>query len=207
MTDLKEIEIRWERLLDKPDWYLTIVPEVEEIRKCFADKSKMEQDAVKKELYDFFELHLENGVIALGKNPPNTDVERKPIDTIVIHHTSNPPGMSKDRLSSIELIRLYAPYFYEPKSDADKNMKGRPIYSGHARDGKQVFWPYHWFIRKNGEAERLLKDNEIGWHAGNWDINCRSVAVCFDGDYENSRPSDVELEAATRLIRGQYPNV
>lgn len=207
MTDLKEIKIKWEPLLDKSDWYLTIVPEVEEIRKGFADKSEAEQDAVKKELYDFFELHLKNGDIALEQNPPDTDAERKPIDTIVIHHTSNPSGMSKDRLSGMELLRLYAIQFYEPKSDADKNMKGKPIYSGHVRGGQQVFWPYHWFVREDGTVERLLEDAEIGWQAGNWDINCRSVAICFDGDYENSRPSDAELRAAVSIIKEHYPNV
>lgn len=205
--DLIATKARWASIIAKPDWYLTIVPEIEEIRKEYEDKSEAEQDAVKKELYDFFELHLRNGDIALEENPPNTDKERKPIDTIVIHHTSNPSGMSRDRLSGMELMRLYAPYFHEPKIEADKWMKGKPIYSGHARNGKQVFWPYHWFIRKNGDVERLLEDNEIGWQAGNWDINCRSVAVCFDGDYENGRPSDAELQAAVRLIKEQYPHI
>lgn len=207
MIDLKETKGRWEKLLSKSDWYLAIVPEIEEIRKGYADKSEAEQDAVKKELYDFFELHLKNNDIALEKNPPNTDVERKLIDTIIIHHTSNPSGMSKDRLSGMELMRLYAPYFYEPKSEVDKGMKGKSIYSGHTRSGKQVFWPYHWFVRKNGETERLLEDGEIGWQAGNWDVNCRSVAICFDGDYENSRPSDGGLKAAARLIKEYYANV
>ena len=205
--DLEKIKIRWEQLLSKPDWYLTIVPEIEEIRKGDVDRTEAERDANKKELYDFFELHLKNGDIALEKNSPNTDKERKPIDKIVVHHTSNPAGMAKDRLSGMELARLYAPYFYEPKIEADRWMKGKPIYSGHARNGKQVFWPYHWFVRKNGDVERLLEDNEIGWQAGNWDINCRSVAICFDGDYENGRPSDAELRAAARLIKERYPNI
>jgi N-acetyl-anhydromuramyl-L-alanine amidase AmpD len=55
--------------------------------------------------------------------------------------------------------------------------------------------------------ERLLEDNEIGWQAGNWDINCRSVAICFDGDYENSKPSDIELKAAANIIKEYYPGV
>jgi hypothetical protein len=204
---IDETRARWEQLFKTPDWYLTIVPEIEDIRKDLAGKSEAEQDAAKKELYDFFELHLKNDNIALEKNFPNTDKERKPIDTIIIHHTSNPPGMSKERLSGMELVRLYAPYFYEPKIEADKWIKGRPIYSGHVRDGRQVFWPYHWFVRKNGDIERLLEDSEIGWQAGNWDINCRSVAICFDNDYENSKPSDVELKAAANIIKEHYPAV
>jgi hypothetical protein len=204
---MDEIKVRWQQLFKNPDWYLTIVPEIEDVKGEFKNKSEAEQDAIKKDLYDFFELHLKNGDIALENNPPNTDAERKPIDTIVIHHTSNPPGMTKERLSGIELMRLYAPYFYEPKIEIDKRMRGKPIYSGHIRNGRQVFWPYHWFIRKNGDAERLLEDGEIGWQAGNWDINCRSVAICFDSDYENTRPSNVELQAVADLIKKHYPIV
>jgi hypothetical protein len=204
---IDEIKARWESLLKNPDWYRTIVPEITELRKSFEGKSEAEQDGYKKELYDFFELHLKNGDIALEKNPPNVDVERKSIDTIIIHHTSNPPGMSKERLSGLELMRLYAPYFYEPKLEMDKNIQGKPIYSGHTRNDQQVFWPYHWFVRKDGGTERLLNDNEIGWQAGNWDINCRSVAICFDGDYENARPSDVELQAAACIVKEHYSTI
>jgi hypothetical protein len=204
---MDEIKARWETLIKNSDWYLFIVPEIVQIKKDFQGKSEIEQDEYTKVLYDFFELHLKNGDIALEKNPPNTDIERKLIDTIIIHHTSNPPGMSKERLSGIELVRLYAPYFYEPKIETDKYMKSRPIYSGHTRNGQQVFWPYHWFVRRDGTMERLLEDNEIGWQAGNWDINCRSVAICFDGDYENSKPSDIELKAAANIIKEYYPGV
>lgn len=199
--------MRWERLFKNPDWYLTIIPEIANLKKGLGGKSEAEQDALTKELYDFFELHLKNGDIALENNPPNTDAGRKPIDAVIIHHTSNPPGMSKERLSGAELMRLYAPYFYEPKSEADKYMKGKPIYSGHMRNGQQVFWPYHWFVRSDGATERLLEDNEIGWQAGNWNVNCRSVAICFDGDYENSKPSEVELHTAVKLIKEHYPGL
>jgi len=65
----------------------------------------------------------------------------------------------------------------------------------------------HWFVRHDGTAERLLNDNEIGWQAGNWNINCRSVAICFDGDYENTRPSDIELSAAANIIKDHYPQI
>jgi hypothetical protein len=207
MEDFEEIKNRWAGLLKNPDWYLTIVPELEKMNREFSIKPEEEKDGYKKELYDFFELHLKNNDIALENDPPNTDAERKPIDTIVIHHTSNPPGMSAERLSAIELARLYAQQFYGPKREADKSMKGRPIYSGHMRNGRQVFWPYHWFVRKNGGVERLLENREIGWQAGNWDINCRSVAICFDGDYENNQPADIELRAAAKLIRENYPQV
>ena len=202
-----KIKSRWGSFLNNPDWYLTILPELQELRKQWSGKSDAEQEPLKIELYDFFAEHLMIGDIALDNDPPNTDVERKPVDAIIIHHTSNPPGMTKERLSGMELIRLYAPEFAAPKYEADKKMKGRPIYSGHFRDGRQVFWPYHWFVRHDGTIERLLNDDEIGWQAGNWDMNCRSVAICFDGDLENTRPSNIELATATKIIKEHYPQV
>src|SRR5216684_6425187 len=109
---------------------------------------------------------------------------------IVIHHTSNPPGLSPDRLSAIGLVRLYGPYFANPKSERDRWLQGQPIFSGHMRQNKQVFWPYQWIVRREGRAQRLLYDSEIGWHAGDWDVNCRSVAIALDNDYEETMPSD-----------------
>jgi hypothetical protein len=205
--DTEEIKWRWGKLLGNSDWYLTILPEISEIQKKLEEGSETEKDARTAELYDFFELHLKRGDIALAKEFPNTDTERKAIDTAIIHHTRNHSGMSKERLSGIELIRLYAPYFYNPKYSEDQYIKGAPIYSGHTRDGQQVFWPYHWFVRKDGSVERLLEDDEIGWQAGNWEINCRSIAICFDGDYEHTKPSDVELSAVANLIKEKYSNV
>jgi hypothetical protein len=202
-----EIKARWAPLLKNPDWYLSILPELEKLRKQLNEKTDAEQEPLKVELYDFFAEHLIAGDIALDGDPPNADEERKPIDTIIIHHTSNPPGMTKERLSGAELIRLYAPEFAAPKYEVDKKKKGRPIYSGHFRDGKQVFWPYHWFVRHDGTVDRLLNDDEIGWQAGSWDMNCRSIAICFDGDFENSRPSDVELSAVANIIKDYYPQI
>jgi N-acetyl-anhydromuramyl-L-alanine amidase AmpD len=86
-------------------------------------------------------------------------------------------------------------------------LEGRPIFSGHERDDKQVFWPYHWLIRNDGHAERLLSDSEIGWHAGNWDINCRSIAIALDNAYEKGRPSDLVLWAVAALIVNRYEQV
>ena len=198
---------RWEPLLSAPQWYLTVTPELQ----ALTEQLRREPDRIRQEyntaIYDFFEGHLTRGDIAIGRDLPGADAQRKPIDTVVIHHTSNPPGLRPERLSAIELIRLYAPYFADPKSDQDAHLKGRPIASGHVRDGKQVFWPYHWIVRGDGRTERLLCDREVGWQAGNWDLNCRSVAIALDGDYERDRPSAVELQGVAGLVRRHYGHV
>ena len=62
-------------------------------------------------------------------------------------------------------------------------------------------------IRDDGKAERLLLDNEIGWQAGKWDINCRSVAICIDDDHESDKPEKKILECIASLIRSVYSQV
>lgn len=196
---------RWEEILKKPDWYFELVPEFKKLA-SLRNENKATYEKLKEETYSFFEEKLTGGQIALAETGKDWDKERKPIDTVVIHHTSNNPGLKEIRLSAIELIRLYAPYYFNPYLEADKHIQGQPIWSNHLRNGKQVFWPYHWSIKFNGSVERLLNDNEIGWHAGNWDVNCRSVGICFDGDYEESKPSEIMLGSAAKLIKEQYKN-
>jgi hypothetical protein len=183
-----------------------VIPEVEALLGNLLNEPPAVRTAAKRSLYDFFEFHLAAGDFSLGHGVGEFDTERRPIDTIVIHHTSNVPGLSGVRLSAIELMRFYGPYFANPPK-GDRKLRGRPIFSGHEHDGRQVFWPYHWLIRGDGRTERLLSDSETGWHAGNWEINCRSIAIVLDGDYEHNRPSKTVLKSMADLIHRQYPEV
>jgi hypothetical protein len=196
----------WAKVLREPTWYQHLVPEFKKLTTLWeTDRSDYERS--KEAIYDFFEQSLIEGTVALGSTGKDWDSERLPIDTIIIHHTSNPPGLRRSRLSAIELVRLYAPYYAAPYSERDKEISGKPIYSCHVRDGQPVFYPYHWLVRNNGSVEQLLFDHEIGWHAGNWAVNCRSVAVCFDGDFEDGQPSEAEIMAAVELMKARYPSV
>lgn len=200
-------EQEWAEAIRDPDWYLKLQENYKHLMEL-ADKSdKEESDAIKEEIYGFFELHLAENNIALGSTGPDWDKERKPVDIIVIHHSKNPPGITWQRLSAMHLIRLYASYYASPYYENEKYIKGQPIYSGHFRNGQQVFYAYHWLLRMNGKIERLLSDNETGWHAGNWEINCRSVAICLDNDFENSSPSKPALSSIAKLIKENYPQV
>lgn len=193
------IREKWEAKIKQPFWYDSVpklLGEIATLRVNDYAKSLSLKNAV----YDFFEENLKQGRVALGTCGKKWNQERKPIDTIVIHHSKSSERLTEARLSAIELIRLYAPTYA-------KMGKSEPIYSDHIREGKQVFYPYHWIIRSNGETERLLLDREIGWHAGNWDINCRSVAICIDDNHEDSIPDDIVLRSIAQLIRNQYPFV
>lgn len=62
-------------------------------------------------------------------------------------------------------------------------------------------------LREIGQRGRLLRDDEIGWHAGDWDINCRSVGIVLDNDYEHGWPGVAELNAIVQIIKTRYPGV
>lgn len=133
----------------------------------------------------------------------NWEAEAEPVDTIVMHHTAGRPGMTWKELSDFEGRRLYEPRF---ASDArDPNVQGLPVQSGHFRivDGRKVehFCPYHWIVRSDGTAERLLWDDERGWHSGNWQVNMRSIGIVLDGDFSSAEPPKAMLATCAQLIR------
>jgi N-acetyl-anhydromuramyl-L-alanine amidase AmpD len=168
--------------------------------------------ATKARLVTRFEELLAEEVVSLGTSDQeleNWDEERRPIDTIVLHHTSREPGLKRETLSAMHLLRLYVPRYQSqdtPVLNADGSRQ--PVYSGHFdTSSKQVFYAYHWLIRSDGEAERLLKDTETGWHAGDWDINCRSVAICIDDDLTSKKPSSAVIAGVIEVISRNYPDI
>ncbi len=133
-------------------------------------------------------------------------------DTIFIHHTAWEPNATWQRLSEEQKKRLYDARY--AIADKDPFVQGEPSHSGHYRlvDGKlvEVFYAYHWIVRQDGKVERLLDDREVGWHAGNWAENMRSVGIVFDGDYSKKPPPKKALKAAAKLIQQyvqQYPTI
>ena len=109
-------------------------------------------------------------------------------------------------MNATQLLNVYASYFADPK-EYEKSLKGRPIWSNHQQNGRQVFYVYHWLMRMDGSFEQLLDDSQIGWHAGNWEINKRSVAVCLDNDYERQNPTNETLQTLAKHIKTHYPSV
>lgn len=201
MFDHRELE----KTLQRPDWYSTVVPLLRQIERL-RDSEPKESKKLSRALLDFVHEKLEQGRVFLGTDGPNWDAERKPIDTIVIHHIGRQPGMTLAELNALHLLRLYAAEYFTRES-SKKNSPKPPIYSRHFRDGKQVFFGYHWLLRMDGTTERLLDDSAVGWHAANWEINCRSVAFCLDNDYEQSEPTREVLQSLAECIRGSYPSI
>jgi hypothetical protein len=193
-------EKRWEKVIQRPDWYLEFNDFALKARLKAEPESKP-QKRLNKQVRRFFEAALRDGKVNIGERGYNFDAERQPVDTIVIHHTSAKPGYKLSFLNAVQLLNIYVPGYATGKE------RGRPIWSGHFHKGKQVFWGYHWLMRMDGKFERLLDDSQIGWHAGDWEINKRSIGICLDNDYENRGPRQPILPQLANFIKQNYPDI
>lgn len=133
----------------------------------------------------------------------NWDADALPIDFIAVHYSALPSDATWVKISNLQRKTLYEPRYQS--SSAEPKVSGEP-HSGHYRavggELREVFYAYHWLIKLNGERERLLLDKEVGWHSGNWNMNCRSIAICFAGNFAHSRPTDQALNSCADLITG-----
>jgi hypothetical protein len=189
----------WENSFGYIDWYIRLEKEILSLFSAKQEKS------IRKEVVRFAAELLSKDKIELGNDGPNFDKSRKPIDTIVIHHTGGDiPDLNY--LSALGLLRLYA-VDYLGNLGVGYDIYGKPIWSGHFLKGKQVFFAYHWLITKSGRAVRLLEDKYIGWHAGKWNVNRRSIGIAFSGNYADKPPSNAQIRRAGKLIAEYYPHV
>lgn len=196
----------WEKAIAKPDWYFDYLKFTKQSKQSLGEESEAWKD-LKGKLRDFFERALLDNKVTLAARGPDLDKQRETVDTIVIHHTSDKPGYTLSRMNTVHLLNIYAPYFANPTIEVEEGLKGQAIWSDHLQAGKPVFYAYHWLMRMDGSFERLLKDQQIGWHAGNWDVNKRSIAICLDNDYEQQDPTDEILQKLAKFIINNYPGV
>lgn len=193
----------WAKAIKKPLWYQELL----DWQASLPALEGEERWALLNELRDFFESALLSGEVFLGKSGPDMDAERKPIDTLVIHHTSMEPGLRSSRLNAVHMINIYIPYYANPTLAGEEHLKDKPLWSGHFMGGQQVFYGYHWLMRMDGSFEQLLENRHLGWQAGNWQINRKSVAICLDNDYENQNPTDEVISKLAQHIVKNYPHI
>lgn len=187
--------------LQYPDWYIRLSDFL--TTKVFPIEDSPEIKRKRHMFYDLVDQMLMDNQIPLAKDGPDFDKERKPIDTIVIHHTDEDPNMKLSKLSAIGFVRQYGKDYLERNINGNY-VKGQPIWSGHFRNGKMVFFAYHFIVFENGKIERLLENKYIGWQSGDWDINTRSIAIVLAGDYKHKSPSDKQIRAIANIIKQKY---
>lgn len=186
-------------IFQKPNWYVEFDEMFREFFYSYTGREKKTKEWLKKreEIVKMVEELLRAKLINLGEEGKNHDAERKNIDYAIIHHTSTKYNTRLTYIDALSLIRLYARIY----SDRENSEYGKPIWSNHLMNGRQTFMPYHYVIMRDGSFERCLNDEMIGWHAGNWDINCRSIGIAFLDDLEDSNPSDLAMQTAINILK------
>ena len=199
------ISAYWESKFRLPDWYHQLEHELTSfIFPVVHDDPQLK--AWRHRVYLLAGEMLERGEIPLASTGPDLDAARQPLDTIVLHHTEEDPLIPLAKLNAIGLLRQYG-FQYLENNVLGRAVRGEPVWSGHFRQSRMVFFAYHWLIRPDGTCERLLEDHALGWHAGNWEINTRSIGIALSGNYEHTTPPAAQLTATAQLIRAHYPFV
>lgn len=107
---------------------------------------------------------------------------RLEIDTIVIHHSDTKRdwdlGTALNAINNSHKDRLH------------KELNG---------NGHHV--AYHYLIAGGGKILYTRPEDEVGYHAGHWTTNRKSIGVCFLGKFEEEKPNPQQLTAARQLIR------
>ncbi|PIZ63505.1 hypothetical protein COY16_01605 [Candidatus Roizmanbacteria bacterium CG_4_10_14_0_2_um_filter_39_13] len=191
-------------IFSKPHWYLEIQPELKEFFYDYdgiRDNKSTKWLDTRSEYVTMICEFLKANQILLASFGDDLDNDRLPIDAIVIHHSSTPPDSSIDVINTLGLIRLYAPYYSQRKN----KEFGQPIWSNHTYKNRQTFVAYHYIVRQDGTFEHILQDAQIGWHCGDWNHNCRSIAICFLDDLKKVPPTRQALQTAKKIIR-TYPH-
>lgn len=192
----------WLEAVRRPDWYVKLWPDYEVLMRR-AQTDTDEAETIKEAVRGFFEDVLGKGEVAFGGPDSEMDAQRQPIRQVVIHHSKRKPGYySLVRLNAVHLLNLYVPQFVQRvRSGGDK---AEPISSNHYMGGKMVFYAYHWWVEADGTVTRLLPDEAIGWHAGNWEVNCSSVAICINDDLTDKAPTEAALASVRRIMDEHY---
>lgn len=201
-------EAFWREALSTPTWYLLLQDDFERLEELATQESDYaNRKRIKDTAYRLVEEAVRTGRLPMATMGDDLDAERQQIDTIVVHHTKNKPGMTLERLNAMQLLRIYGRYYTNPTNPNEQHFKGQPVWSGHFYNDAQVFWGYHWLMREDGTSQRILPDEAIGWHAGNWDVNTRSVGICIDDDLSHKQPSETVMQSIADTINRHYPNV
>lgn len=193
----------FQKIKTDPLWYLKLDSEVKEL----LAKNENDSEAKKQKRLEFFEtigMMLSNGEVALAKTGENFDKKRKPIDTIIIHHSGISSTKAKNALDYINGSQMFSLYISE-FLDAKREYFHTPLWSNHFYKTQMTFVAYHYLIFPYGKYLQTLDDEYIGWHCGNWDYNTRSIAVCFVDDLEEKEPTESALKSAREIITS-YPN-
>lgn len=112
------------------------------------------------------------------------------IKHVVIHHSASPQKQTR----ATDVNRWH--------KERNWGTAQRPIKAQKSSLG--WYGQYHWFIDVDGNTTQFRSDEEIGWHAGVWDINLHSIGICMGGNFDNEMPSGPQMKKLKELMVHYY---
>ena len=103
------------------------------------------------------------------------------IDKLVVHHSVT--QQFQNGQEAIDLID----HEHNPKLHDEINSFGYYI-------------AYHNIIDASGKIWRTRHWDDIGHHAGNWEVNTESISVCLLGNFEFDKPTDEQMSSLKQVI-------
>ena len=133
----------------------------------------------------FLVVVLVVGIFFVGcarKGTSLLDGVRRPITTIVVHHTAGQSSNNIDRVAS-DISRLHQKRFRTMRKSAGWHIA------------------YHYLITPDGKVWETRSPNDVGHHAGNGTVNRCSLAICLVGDFSKHRPTRAQVQSLDSLVQ------
>jgi len=116
-------------------------------------------------------MNILNVISKLPWKGSNGNMSLKNIDTLVVHH---------------DAVAIPAAY------DTMQRIQSEAAY--HVKVGWKHL-AYHYMIDNVGDIYQCVPEKEIGYHAGNYTMNQKSIAVCLHGNFETQNPTAAQKKA------------
>lgn len=106
------------------------------------------------------------------------------ITSIILHHSAT-------------LAKAY-------EGDLDGSIMSKNICANHYRNWGQKFpdykCDYHFLIGSTGKVFEGQPLEQAGWHCGNYEMNLKSIGICFLGNFEKNIMPEKQMMAGAELI-------
>lgn len=120
----------------------------------------------------------------------------------VVKIKCNPKNYSYGSKRSYDSITTIVIHYTANKGDTAEN-------NGNYFKNNVTKTSAHYFIDRNGVIVKSVNRNKIAWHAGDWDMNVRSIGIelCDIVDQPVSLAQKKALKAIIKSIKKQCKNV
>ena len=134
------------------------------------------------------ERNLEQITGEEGVSSAETDVDTtdrdfgRVVTIIVVHHTAGSQSSDAERIIP-----------------AISRLHSRKFNTMPASLGLMV--AYHYLIMSDGAIHQTRDEEDIGYHAGDWEVNKTSIGICLTGNFEKHKPTRQQIQSLDRLVR------